>query len=399
MRKQLIFLSLILLSYLYSNTIQEIIISGNDTTQDSIILDLISHSPGDTIIIQHAIEDQAALFNSGLFYDAIIYPDSSTYYIFVFEKPKILVNPEADKNDILGWSYGGSVLLNNINGQNKKFKITALAGASTLFDIKYCNPKINHLKDSLNINAYNKFYKNIDNDYEKYTVGIKASIALLTQNPSHQINISNKVEHSKLDWSDGTHENNYSIINSLAYQLYQSNNLLQVKISHVLFHQIYKNYFSLDLENKYYIDFRNNSGARFLIKNKLKINNSKNIPIYHKDYLISENYVRGYDINNIPDESNILNQLLWDNITTLTMQIELPFYNMGSISTDLLFFWDWGYGWNIDESLNNPNQKIRSFGTGIRYDIMGMGSVDVCIGINPYNGNKEIQGIVNFTSF
>ena len=84
------------------------------------------------------------------------------------------------------------------------------------------------------------------------------------------------------------------------------------------------------------------------------------------------------------------------------MQFELPFYSIGSIDRDLLFFWDWGYAWNENGVTNNAineNLKIRSFGLGIRYNIMNMGHVDVCVGLNPYNGNKEIQGIANFTNF
>ena len=109
MKKTIIILFLIL-SYTYANTIQEIIITGNKFTKDSTILDFISHSPGDSINIKQAIEDQAALFNTGLFIDAIIYPNDSIYHIIVFEKPQKLVRPEIDKHDILGWSYGGSVL-------------------------------------------------------------------------------------------------------------------------------------------------------------------------------------------------------------------------------------------------------------------------------------------------
>ena len=133
----------------------------------------------------------------------------------------------------------------------------------------------------------------------------------------------------------------------------------------------------------------------------MKINSSKNIPIYNQNYLISEDYVRGYDINSLPDNSNISEKLLWSNIATTTIQIELPFYDLGSISTNLLFFGDWGYGWeylNTELDILN-NQKIRSFGLGIRFNIMKMGSVDVCVGMNPYNSAKEIQGIANFTSF
>jgi outer membrane protein assembly factor BamA len=153
----------------------------------------------------------------------------------------------------------------------------------------------------------------------------------------------------------------------------------------------------MNLENDYYIyfngiDYEDQNSPRLLIRNQLKINTSNNIPIYNKDYIISENYVRGYNINNLPDNFNAYeNNLLWNNIYASTMQIELPLYDSGFISRDLLFFWDWGVGW---DSWTLKNSKIRSYGIGIRYDIMKIAKIDICIGMTPYNGDKELQVIV-----
>ena len=403
--KKLSVILFIILAYMHANTIEEIIITGNSFTKDSTILNLISHSLGDSINIEHAIEDQAILFNSGLFYDAIIYPDNSKYYIFVWEKPTILPRPEIDKHDVLGWSYGGSVLFNNLKGENRKLKVSALIGASTLIDIHYSHPKFKKIKDSLNINLYNKFYDNTENNYKIYSKGIKTSFALLTQNTSHQIKISNKVEYYKLLFGTGNNENNYSIMNSLGYQVKLGglNNQLKIKLAHLWFEHTYKNYFSMNLENNYYIYFKDISyegqnSPRLLIRNQLKINTSNNIPIYNKDYIISENYVRGYNINNLPDNFNAYeNNLLWNNIIASTMQIELPLYDSGFISRDLLFFWDWGVGWDwidFDDFDLVEGSGLSSFGIGLRYDIMKIAKIDICIGMTPYNGNKELQIIV-----
>ena len=140
------------------------------------------------------------------------------------------------------------------------------------------------------------------------------------------------------------------------------------------------------------------NSPRLLIKNQLKIHSSNNIPIYNKNYLISEEYVRGYNINQIPDNSNIEDdKLLWNNIIASTIQIELPFYTDGFIERDLLFFWDWGFGWNplnSDDLDFSENSKIRSFGLGIRYNVMKIARIELCIGMTPYNGNKELQVIV-----
>ena len=221
----------------------------------------------------------------------------------------------------------------------------------------------------------------------------------MTNHQRHQLNLSNKLEYSRLYFENGTYSKTYNITNAIIYKSNTLNNLFTIRLARLYFNNTYKNYFSIDLDNYYYIYFNQKRNSRLLIKNRLKINSANNIPIFNQNYLISEDYVRGYDINNLPENSNISEQILWSNIATSTIQIELPFYNLGSIATNLLFFGDWGYGWGYHELETLKKQKIRSFGLGIRYNIMKLGSVDVCVGMNPYNNNKEIQGIVNFTSF
>ena len=140
-----------------------------------------------------------------------------------------------------------------------------------------------------------------------------------------------------------------------------------------------------------------NENLKLIINNKLYLNFSKNIPIYKKEYIINENYVRGYDIKNLP--LNIIeNTLLWNNVVSTSIQIELPIKKTNSILTNMLFFWDWGIGSNDIKKFNYIN-KIRSYGLGLRYNINKMGNVDICFGINPFNSKKEIQAIVNFKSF
>ena len=106
------FLFIILLTICFPKEIKKIIISGNNVTKESFILHTIGHQVGDTINIDLAINDQLRLYQTGLFYDVIIQPSDSLYYIYVFEKPKIQPRPLLDKHDVLGWSYGASLLLN-----------------------------------------------------------------------------------------------------------------------------------------------------------------------------------------------------------------------------------------------------------------------------------------------
>ncbi len=388
----------IFFSFLLSNVIKDIKIYGNSITRDDTILKTISHSVNDTINIQNLTLDQQKLFDTGLFYDTVIYFDSTIYNIIVFEKPKRSISPEIDKDDILGWSAGISAKNNNINGKNKKLGMSLLAGANNLLELDYLDPKLKSTRDSLNVNIYLKQTDNSQENYKLFNSGIQTSIALLTSNFSHQIKIINEAEFSKLNYYENTAEKNYSILNSFIYEFRTIKNKFFINLSHNYFNNIYDDYFSLKVNNLHFINFRKvNENLKLVINNKLYLNFSKNIPIYKKEYVINENYVRGYDINNLPFDM-LENTLLWNNIVSTSIQLELPIKKTNLMLTNMLFFWDWGIGSNDIKKFNYKN-KIKSYGLGFRYNIDKMGNIDICFGINPFNAKKEIQAIVNFKSF
>ena len=188
--------------------------------------------------------------------------------------------------------------------------------------------------------------------------------------------------------------------NTIAYIKNQANNLFKVKLSYINFNTTYKKYFSLDIQNNYYLYFNpNKKDGRLLVKNYAKINFSDDVPLYNQTYIISETNVRGYTLNDVVNEPILQNKLLLcNNIITSTLQIELPLFNKKIINTKLLLFWDFGIGSNNYKKYDLKN-KIRSHGFGIRYNIMKLGSIDFCIGMNPYNATKTIQTIVNFKYF
>lgn len=388
----------IFFSFLLSNVIKDIKIYGNSITRDDTILKTISHSVNDTINIQNLTLDQQKLFDTGLFYDTVIYFDSTVYNIIVFEKPKRSISPEIDKDDILGWSAGISAKNNNINGKNKKLGMSLLAGANNLLELDYLDPKLKSTRDSLNVNIYLKQTDNSQENYKLFNSGIQTSIALLTSNFSHQIKIINEAEFSKLNYYENVAEKNYSILNSFIYEFRTIKNKFFINLSHNYFNNIYDDYFSLKVNNLHFINFRKvNENLKLVINNKLYLNFSKNIPIYKKEYVINENYVRGYDINNLPFDM-LENTLLWNNIVSTSIQLELPIKKTNLMLTNMLFFWDWGIGSNDIKKFNYKN-KIKSYGLGFRYNIDKMGNIDICFGINPFNSKKEIQAIVNFKSF
>ena len=58
---------------------------------------------------------------------------------------------------------------------------------------------------------------------------------------------------------------------------------------------------------------------------------------------------------------------------------------------------DFGIGSNNYKKFQRTN-KIRSYGAGIRFDIIKFVNLDLCVGINPY-GEKESHLIINTKKF
>jgi len=388
------------------STIKEIVLIGNHLTKDETILRHINHHVGDIVNIDQAIDDQLNLYQTGLFYDVIIQPTDSIYYIYLFEKPKILPQPRLNKHDVLGWSYGASILFNNINGENKKLNIGALTGKTTIYDLHYTNPNLSNTNDSLNVIIYKKIFKGIENDYEINRSGIIASINIPQQNSHNEIKVQLMYEYNNIHFiSESLDEKLHSLITTISYKnlnnfnKLQKRNIFSIDYSFIKFKNYYKDYNKIKIKNNFIIPLiENHDLGRIVIINQCIINFSNYIPIYDKVFLNTETLVRGYDSNPLNySDTNLHNRLKWNNIISATIQLELPLFKKNTFKTELLLFIDYGLGANKYHDFD-IGKKIEGFGFGVRYEILRLGNVDLCIGINPY-GERNFHAIANFKSF
>ena len=239
--KKILFILTHLLSIAQFSTIEEIVIIGNKTTLDNTILNYVQHNIGDTINVTQAIDEQLNLYETGLFYDVTILP-ASKYIIFVSEKPKILPKPRFDKHDILGWSYGASILFNNIQGENKKLQVGALTGKTVLYDLKYSNPLLSNTKDSLTVHVYKKYFMNIEEDYSLDRIGFYASLNFSNNIKNHNFKLKYQYDyHNIKEIPLLKSERIYSIETFLSYinkkkgGILQKRNVFEIDYSFVLF--------------------------------------------------------------------------------------------------------------------------------------------------------------------
>ena len=394
-----------MISMMSASSIKEIIIIGNQITTDNFILQTIHHSIGDTVNVDLANQDMLNLYETGLFDDVTIYsPTDTLYSILVSEKQYIIMKPLFDKDDIIGVSLGGSLLFDNIKGENKKFELSMLLGEHSLYSLTYMNPKLQKTQDTLTVDIYNRQFENIENEY----IVDKESLRSLFTIPlkiTYAMQIAVAYEYNQLNTLiDNNTENNHSLAINMFYQkkflLHSSNykNTLNIHYRGTLFDKYYQNNNMIKLINKYYIPLSNKSGnGRLLIQNKVQINLNPTIPIYDKIYIGTENYVRGYNPDPRKNNIAIQNKLKWNNIIVSTLQWETLLVKKSYFYIDFLLFMDFGIGSNDYKKFKQTN-KIRSHGMGIRFDIMKFVNLDLCLGINPY-GEKEFHVIVNTKKF
>ena len=400
----------ILIYYIFglltSSPITNIVIIGNKVTQEQFILDTIQHSIGDTINSELANQDMLDLYETGLFEDVTIYaPGDTTYSIILSEKKYNTFKPSMDKDDITGTSFGGSLIFDNINGENKKFELSALFGDHSLYSLTYLNPRLKQTKDSLQINIYNKQFENIEKEYLINRVALESYINFPI-NKQQTINLGFNTQYNQTRIQQLYNEyqyDNYSMSMQCLFQQYQNpnqnySNTLVLYYKGTIFDKYYHNSNEFGLINKYYIPILDNRMKyRLLIKNQIKINFNNIIPIYNKIYIGTENYVRGYKPNPTDNHIEVHNKLKWNNIITSTIQLETLLVKKSNINIEFLLFIDLGLGSNDYKKFPEKN-KIRSFGTGIRLHFIKLVNVDLCLGINPY-GEKEFHAIVHAKKF
>ena len=246
MKNQIILLLLLFYSSLYGVTIKKIVVVGNNITKEHIILETISHEVGDTININLAIKDQLNLYNLGLFYDVIIHPADSIYYIYTFEKSDVLFRPKFEKDDVGRWSYGISCNFNNINGENKKVQLSVLHGNTTSYDLYYINPKLSTTKDSLLIKIKNTKLINIDNLFSINRQSINSTVSFLTFRANHRIKLQMALDRNKIDFITTQYsEDIISFHPGLSYMhkknikknRYKKGNILKLHIGYMIYNK------------------------------------------------------------------------------------------------------------------------------------------------------------------
>jgi len=135
-------------SELYPFIVDSIIIIGNETTENFIVLRELNFSIGDTLTQQNSIYNRERVYSLGIFNHVYFIPtiiDAKrilTIQIeegwYIYPIPVI----QATENDLNKLSYGMYLKLKNFRGRNEDITASFLLGYDPTFGLNYYNPNI-----------------------------------------------------------------------------------------------------------------------------------------------------------------------------------------------------------------------------------------------------------------
>ena len=312
---------------------------------------------------------------------------------------KIGLRPLLSKDDMLGWSYGFGLKFNKINNIDQQIQIGFMTGKVTNYFLEYDK----FFKNRQFIQLKNKFssssQSSVENDYILSQKKISTHIVF-----KNQIRYQIDLKYNKLNYTN-TFLNNLNISELKNLFLWSKETKLQntyfrnnLDIIYSLaindYNQKFNHNHTINILNRFTFNLLESmNSARFTIKNHIILNSSKDIPIFEKTYINSEDFVRGYPIN-LSDNFEILsnNNIKWNNVLLNSIQFEVPLSKTKIYNYELILFADHGIGSNNHKFKN----KLRGFGVGIRFTNSKSGGADMCFGLNPYNGTKQFHFIANF---
>jgi outer membrane protein assembly factor BamA len=166
-----------------SVTVTKIVIVGNETTKDYVILrEMSTHegSPLDTVAIDH---DQKRIYNLQLFnkvdVNSIVTGNEATVLVTVSERWYLFPFPVIGfkYHDIKNIYYGAGLMHQNFRGRNEKVMIAGAFGFDPWFNFSYRNPKLTDDDLFLQVQVGLTHMRNLNTSQGEYDQQILSSSA------------------------------------------------------------------------------------------------------------------------------------------------------------------------------------------------------------------------------
>ena len=379
--------------------VNELQIVGNKHTKSEIITRELSHPIPAIFDSTLALLDRNQIYNLNIFSTVEIYPQDSTYTIFVNETPRYYPIPLMDYNEAKGWSYGLGIKTDNFSGRNESIIGGAMFGEDPVYFLRYSNPWIwgDHIGmdiDLLNINYEHPVYDSLKFEKALY-IG-----SGFQMNKLHNISggigyIQRTIESTTTDEFIDSYR--YTHITSRLSYLYDSRDVkidptngvsTGIDISSNWGLNTSPTVHSIELFSQFYFSppkLKLEPVFSYTFKSLLQFTDS-DLPYYERVYLGGEDYVRGY--SPIPNENGKFedyietDQLIYQSLQTqftIFTRIDRGGMEMG---LDGVLFVDHGVGTTLKNSFKLEN-SIYGYGFGLRLFMSGFGYIGLDIGFSP----------------
>ena len=378
--------------------INDVQIIGNSHTKSSIILREVFHPIPEKFDTLLSYKDRNRIYNLNIFSKVEIYPQDSTYTIFVNESPPYYAIPLINYNEAKGWSYGLGIKTDNFRGLNESIIVGAMFGEEPVYFIRYSNPWIWGDHIGINIELLNINYKHHVYDSLKFEKSIYVGSGF-QWGKFHNISgglgyLQNTIESTGGDYRPPYL---YTHITSQLNYLYDSRDIkidptfgvfsgLDLSSSWGLDNS--PTIHSVELYSQCYfspIKLKFEPTFSYVFKSLFQSTEGE-LPYYQKEYLGGEDYVRGYSPT--PNENGKFKEHIEvENLIYQSFQTQFtifPRIDRGGMETglDAIFFVDHGIGTTLRSSFKWEN-SIYGYGFGLRLFMSGFGCVGLDIAFNP----------------
>lgn len=165
---------------LEGKTVEQVLLLGNNKTQDIILLREIKTAAGQPFHAAELWRDWERLVDLGLFseieVEAVPSGEGVLAVFSVHERPSWFVAPILDYDiDTKDITAGGQVRFLNLRGMNRQFRTRILTGARDSFSLSWTNPWVGSKKQSLGIEARVELPREVKTDLRSSLLGFSTT--------------------------------------------------------------------------------------------------------------------------------------------------------------------------------------------------------------------------------
>jgi outer membrane protein assembly factor BamA len=388
--------------------VESISIIGNEHTRDHIILRELQHPIPAEFDSTKAGADRDRIYNLGLFSTVEIQQVDSVYTIYVVETFPIIPIPIIEYDEGKGVSWGGGIAYLNFRGLNEKLIFGGVTGNQSTYFFDFIDPWV--WGDHISLGAYLVQYTSDSPvyDYQLMIQNIQFESGFYT-GYNHKYNFEIAYQYISLDSSySTTYEysrfpynfslTSFTYLNGLIYYQYDTRDVytdptkgerLKIRLSPALGLSNTSNRLQVEISYKKYHLLKGIALDPVLSTNsKLVFKDTYNLPVFEKEYLGGEGYVRGYSpiIQQNPEEVQSRmegSQILYQNMQLQHTLLPRKDYRKVELGIDLAYFIDFGISANSPRNFSLKNSII-GYGAGVRLFLSGAGVISIDFGYNPY---------------